>query len=577
METATVRMVSWLLVAALIAPLALPAAASSAYANSEGGKTALMSPAPGAEAGMDPAWLPEAEISRSAASQPVTATQPLSMAAVALVDPASVRGEARTQPSDEAPPDEIDAGGDDVGGYLATVLGAAPDLWTGNSSFVYPLELPAGPGGFAPSLSLNYSSEVANSITLRHGATYEVQASLPGYGWSLGVPSISSSGPNWLERRYFLTLGGRSYELVDDRRTMSSLSSDITLVAEKWLWMGGTNAGQVVKTYSLGGRPVAVNRGGEWTYLFQDHLGSPALETDYDGRAGFRWKYEPYGTMRASEWTLPIDRGFTGQVIEPGLGLHDYGARHYAQPLGRWIAPDTIVPEPGDPQALNRYSYVNNRPTVLIDPTGHVAHPNCQGAGAAIADCGVDDWYGYEDYAVRKHLREMGQREGDKVARALLDVVSTLFEPADYAATIGACLSGDCSLLALAAMALPVVPGVIGRNADEAVDIVKRLDAGSDALPARIYRGGDPSPSNLRPRAGEEGLSFRDSLSNPHPLPDNQRPVFEPGKPFFGIDTSGLPPGSVIPDNVPPGHVTVIDVAWEILKSLVVDKGKFPK
>ena len=63
----------------------------------------------------------------------------------------------------------------------------------------------------------------------------------------------------------------------------------------------------------------------------------------------------------------------TGHVIEPGLGLHDYVARHYAQPLGRWIAPDTIVPDPADPQSLNRYSYVGNRPTVLVDPSGHSA------------------------------------------------------------------------------------------------------------------------------------------------------------------------------------------------------------
>ncbi|MFZ2362105.1 MAG: hypothetical protein WA040_22390, partial [Anaerolineae bacterium] len=119
-------------------------------------------------------------------------------------------------PADEEPPDEIDAGGDDVGGYLATVLGAAPDLWTGNSSFVYPLELPAGPGGFLPSLSLSYSSEAANAVTLRHGGDYQVQAGLAGYGWSLDAPIITSSGPNWLDRRYFLTLGGKSYELVDD-------------------------------------------------------------------------------------------------------------------------------------------------------------------------------------------------------------------------------------------------------------------------------------------------------------------------------------------------------------------------
>ncbi|HRI55953.1 MAG TPA: RHS repeat-associated core domain-containing protein [Anaerolineae bacterium] len=116
----------------------------------------------------------------------------------------------------------------------------------------------------------------------------------------------------------------------------------------------------MVKTYSLGGRTVVVNRGGDWTYLFQDHLGSPAQETDFDGNPGIRWDYEPYGsaqppagrspewTMRASEWTLPIDRAFTGQTIERGLGLHDYVARHYAQPLGRFISPDTIVPQPGN-------------------------------------------------------------------------------------------------------------------------------------------------------------------------------------------------------------------------------------
>ena len=70
----------------------------------------------------------------------------------------------------------------------------------------------------------------------------------------------------------------------------------------------------------------------------------------------------------------------TGQVIEPGLGLHDYVARHYAQPLGRWIAPDTVVPDPADPQSLNRYSYVLNRPTVLVDPAGHCSTPSVNGS-----------------------------------------------------------------------------------------------------------------------------------------------------------------------------------------------------
>ncbi len=41
------------------------------------------------------------------------------------------------------------------------------------------------------------------------------------------------------------------------------------------------------------------------------------------------------------------------------------------------------MPEPGNPQSLNRYSYVNNRPTVFTDPTGYRLE---EGAGFAV--CG---------------------------------------------------------------------------------------------------------------------------------------------------------------------------------------------
>ncbi len=47
------------------------------------------------------------------------------------------------------------------------------------------------------------------------------------------------------------------------------------------------------------------------------------------------------------------------------------GARWYSPVLGRWLSPDTIVPDPKNPQSLNRYSYVNNRPLNFTDPSGH--------------------------------------------------------------------------------------------------------------------------------------------------------------------------------------------------------------
>jgi hypothetical protein len=46
------------------------------------------------------------------------------------------------------------------------------------------------------------------------------------------------------------------------------------------------------------------------------------------------------------------------------------GARWYDPSLGRWLSPDTLVPNPASPQSLNRYTYVGNSPLRFVDPTG---------------------------------------------------------------------------------------------------------------------------------------------------------------------------------------------------------------
>jgi RHS repeat-associated protein len=50
---------------------------------------------------------------------------------------------------------------------------------------------------------------------------------------------------------------------------------------------------------------------------------------------------------------LPTDYGFTGQLADD-TGLILMGARYYDPYLIRWIQPDSIVPQPGNPQTLNR-------------------------------------------------------------------------------------------------------------------------------------------------------------------------------------------------------------------------------
>ncbi len=63
---------------------------------------------------------------------------------------------------------------------------------------------------------------------------------------------------------------------------------------------------------------------------------------------------------------------YTGQEVDGETGLYNYNARLYSPELGRFISADSIIPDPTDPQSLNRYSYVRNDPINAIDPTGHI-------------------------------------------------------------------------------------------------------------------------------------------------------------------------------------------------------------
>ena len=114
------------------------------------------------------------------------------------------------------------------------------------------------------------------------------------------------------------------------------------------------------------------------TYLHGDHLGSARLATcghgggcdsvPLGGKVS-EMRYYPYGQTRSG--AMPTDRQFTGQRRETGLGLYDYQARFYDPYLSRFIQADTIIPDPKNPQSLNRYSYVLNNPLKYVDPSGH--------------------------------------------------------------------------------------------------------------------------------------------------------------------------------------------------------------
>ena len=72
----------------------------------------------------------------------------------------------------------------------------------------------------------------------------------------------------------------------------------------------------------------------------------------------------------SATWRKPR---FTAQREEADIGLYFYNARWYDAELRCFVQADAVVPEPGNPQSLNRYSYVLNNPLKYADPSGHAA------------------------------------------------------------------------------------------------------------------------------------------------------------------------------------------------------------
>jgi RHS repeat-associated protein len=81
----------------------------------------------------------------------------------------------------------------------------------------------------------------------------------------------------------------------------------------------------------------------------------------------------PWGAPRSGSVSA-TKRNYTGQYRDD-TGLLYYHARYYDPVLGRFISPDTLVPDPTDPQDLNRYTYAKNNPMRYTDPTGHSVQP----------------------------------------------------------------------------------------------------------------------------------------------------------------------------------------------------------
>ena len=140
----------------------------------------------------------------------------------------------------------------------------------------------------------------------------------------------------------------------------------------------------VRKYYYAGNVRVAMRDNGTLYWLLTDHLGSTSLTLDSSGNRldpNAELRYKPYGDTRYNGGGQKTNYRFTGQRWDQGHGLYWYNSRWFDPLVGRFMQADSIVPDPGNPQALNRYSYVRNNPLKYTDPTGHVFIEGTGGGG----------------------------------------------------------------------------------------------------------------------------------------------------------------------------------------------------
>ncbi len=110
--------------------------------------------------------------------------------------------------------------------------------------------------------------------------------------------------------------------------------------------------------------------GNRYYYLF-DGLGSVVGMTSDSGNKVNSYDYDPYGVMLNQVEKTGVDNPFkyAGGYLDAS-GYYLFGVRYYDPSLGRWTQQDPVAGSLFDLNSGNRYTYVEDDPVNLVDPSG---------------------------------------------------------------------------------------------------------------------------------------------------------------------------------------------------------------
>ena len=151
------------------------------------------------------------------------------------------------------------------------------------------------------------------------------------------------------------------------------------------------NTNATVATYVWGNdidELLTMDRGGQRRFFHDDSLGSIRKVTDNTGAILEQYRYDDYGQptfLNVAGTVIPSTQItnatlFTGRRYDVETGLYYYRTRQLDPLAGRFTSRDTIGVWGDEGNLGNAYSYVGNRPTSEVDPTGEhtdTCEPNC--------------------------------------------------------------------------------------------------------------------------------------------------------------------------------------------------------
>ncbi|NVD69567.1 hypothetical protein HUX88_03220 [Duganella sp. BJB1802] len=325
-----------------------------------------------------------------------------------------------------------------------------------------------------------------------------------------------------------------------------------------------------IRTYWPYGIGLEIDRSGAETALYWSHvdrLGSPMALSDQSGVIQDKLAYDAWGKRRttdgASSGPFIDNKGFTGHEMLDQVELVHMNGRVYDPYLAKFLSADPRVTDPSNGQSFNRYSYVQNNPTNLTDPTGFDAVVEITGARCWI--CHDPDFIRSTWVSLKAKGSEFAKNSGKVIARVPLPVRRAV------ARAVKREVAGAASLAVPVTTPFVEVAGAVwgayeigsaiynaandqGKNASDAVSSDAGKQADTNSVP--------PVPGDYVGDQGDKraGTSESGKRHTSGPLtPENggtgdaekdfDKLTGGTGKPFPDSDGRSTKPGYVIGDN----------------------------